>query len=186
MDSRLRTLNTFSLATLLVVIGLAGCASAPASVNEAPNSKDAPIEVSKDSQPLLGTWKLVSLVYEFQDGRPPVPLLGKNPIGYLILTPSGRMSAVLERDGRKPAKTDEERSDLLRTLISYTGKYRIEGDKWITKVDSSWNGTWNGSEQERAYRLEGDKLFVTSMWQPNSTMPGNPVAHAIMQWEREK
>ena len=120
----------------------------------------------------------MSLVYKFQDGRPPVPLLGKNPIGYLILTSSGRMAAVLEGEGRKPAKTDGERSALLRMLISYTGKYRIEGDKWISKVDSSWNGT----EQERTFRLDGDKLFVTSMWKPNSTMPGNPVAHAIMQW----
>ena len=96
------------------------------------------------------------------------------------------MAAVLEGEGRKSAKAYGERSALLRTLISYTGKYRIEGDKWITKVDSSWNGAWNGTEQERTFRLDGDKLFVTSMWKPNSTMPGNPVAHAIMQWEREK
>ena len=128
----------------------------------------------------------MSLVYEFQDGRPAILLLGKNPIGYLILTPSGRMSTVLEADGRKPAKTDDERSALLRTLIAYTGKFRIEGDKWITKVDASWNGTWNGTEQERTYRLDGDKLFVISMWQPNSTMTGNPVARAILEWEREK
>ena len=79
----------------------------------------------------------MSLVYKFQDGRPPVPLLGKNPIGYLILTPSGRMAAVLEGEGRKPAKTEGERLGLLRTFISYTGKNRSEGDKWITKVDSS-------------------------------------------------
>lgn len=144
------------------------------------------VALAQDSSKLFGTWKLVSLVYEFQDGRPPVPLLGKNPIGYLILTPSGRMAAVLEAEGRNPAKTDEERSALLRSLIAYSGKYRIEGDKWITKVDASWNGAWNGTEQERTYRLDGDKLFVTSMWQPNSTMSGNPVAHAILQWEREK
>lgn len=123
-------------------------------------------------------------MYEFQDGRPPVPLLGKNPNGYLILLPSGRMAAVLEGEGRKPAKTDEERSALLQSLIAYTGKFRIEGDKWITKVDASWNGVWNGTEQERTYRLDGDKLFVISMWQPNSTMPGNPMAHAILEWKR--
>ena len=75
---------------------------------------------------------------------------------------------------------------MLRTLISYSGKYRVEGDKWITKVDSSWNGTWNGTEQVRNYRLDGDKLFVISMWQPHSTILGNPMAHAVMQWDREK
>lgn len=186
MDFRPRVRSLLKFAALWIAIGMGGCATPPVPVSEASLAKDAPAAINLQSDPLLGSWKLVSLVYEFQDGRPPVPLLGKNPIGYLILTPSGRMAAVLEGDGRKPAKTDEERSALLRTLIAYSGKYRIEGDKWITKVDSSWNGVWNGTEQERSYRLEGDKLFVISMWQPNSSMAGNPVAHAIMQWEREK
>ena len=186
MNSKLRTLSMLRFATLSMAIGVAGCASALDPVKEAKGTSEAPTAIGGNPQALLGTWKLVSLVYEFQDGRSPVPLLGKNPIGYLVLTPSGRMAAVLEGDGRKPAKTDEERAALLRTLIAYSGKYRIEGDKWITKVDASWNGVWNGTEQERSYRLDGDKLFVISMWQPNSTMPGNPVAHAIMQWEREK
>lgn len=176
---------SFRFAPLLVAIGMAGCASEQTLLNETPATKDAPTAIGRNSQALFGTWKLVSLVYEFQDNRPPVPLLGKSPIGFMILTPSGRMAAVLEGEGRKPAKTDEERSALLRTLISYTGQYRIEGDKWTTKVDASWNGAWNGTEQERTFRLEGDKLFVISMWQPNSTMPGNPVAHAIMEWKRE-
>lgn len=172
------------LTTLMVAIGMAGCASAQTSVKEKLGTEGAPAAIGQNSQALFGTWRLVSFVYEFQDGRPPVPLLGKNPNGYLILLPSGRMAAVLEGEGRKPAKTDEERSALLQSLIAYTGKFRIEGDKWITKVDASWNGVWNGTEQERTYRLDGDKLFVISMWQPNSTMPGNPMAHAILEWKR--
>lgn len=175
-----------SCATLLLAIGLVGCATSPSQGNEAPSMKAAGSDTIRNAGPLLGSWKLVSLVYEFQDGRSPVPLLGESPIGYLILTPAGRMAAILEGEGRKPAKTDEERSALLRTLISYSGKYRVEGDKWITKVDSSWNGTWNGTEQVRNYRLDGDKLFVISMWQPHSTILGNPMAHAVMQWDREK
>ena len=171
---------------LLASLGMHGCTSSPAFINQSPSASNVPSAASPNSQALLGTWKLVSLVYEFRDGRAPVSLLGNNPIGYMVLSPAGRMAAVLEGEGRKPAKTDEERSALLRSLISYTGKYRIEGDRWITKVDASWNGAWNGTEQEREFRLEGDKLFVISMWQPNSTMPGNPEAHAIMQWEREK
>ena len=186
MVDNVRMRRTHCFATVLVAIGMAGCASAPTLVIEAPGIKDAPTVTDRSAQGLFGAWTLVSLVYEFQDNRPPVPLLGMNPIGHMILTPSGRMAAVLEGEGRKPAKTDEERSALLRTLISYTGKYRIEGDKWTTKVDASWNGAWNGTEQERTYRLDGDRLFVISMWQPNSTMPGNPMAHAIMEWKRDK
>ena len=174
--------STFKFLILLAMTGATGLVTAQVSSNQTAGVKEAPAS----PQALFGSWKLVSLVYEFQDGRPQVPLLGKNPIGYLMLSPSGRMAAVLEGEGRKPAKTDEERSALLRSLISYTGIYRIEGDKWITKVDASWNGAWNGTEQSRTFRLDGDKLFVISMWQPNSTIPGNPMAHAIMEWQREK
>lgn len=186
MKTRIRFISLFVSAALMELTGVAGVSFAQSTSKTEAHANVAANPIGQNSPSLFGSWKLVSLVYEFQDGRPSVPLLGEHPIGYLMLAPSGRMAAVLEGEGRKPAKTDEERSALLKTLISYSGKYRIEGDKWITKVDASWNGAWNGTEQVRNYQLDGDKLFVTSMWQPNSTMAGNPVAHAIMEWAREK
>ena len=51
----------------------------------------------------------------------------------------GRVMFILTGEGRKPAKTAEERADLLGTLVAYTGTYRIEGDRWIIKVDVAWN-----------------------------------------------
>jgi hypothetical protein len=36
---------------------------------------------------------------------------------------------ILTGEGREPAKTIEERADLLSTLVAYTGTYRIEGDR---------------------------------------------------------
>ena len=32
--------------------------------------------------------------------------------------------------------------------------YRLEGDKWVTKVDVSWNPAWNGTDQVRFYKLD--------------------------------
>ena len=49
------------------------------------------------------------------------------------------MIFILTGDGRKPAKTTEERANLLDTLLTYTGTYRIEGGRWITNVDVAWN-----------------------------------------------
>src|SRR5437899_4919800 len=72
----------------------------------------------------LGIWKLLSVEIEFQDGSPRRPSYGQNPTGYLIFAGQGRMMAVLEGDERTPARTDEERAVLFRTMFAYTGMYR--------------------------------------------------------------
>ena len=96
------------------------------------------------------------------------------------------MMAVLEGEGRKPGKTDEELAALFRTMFAYTGMYRLEGDKWITKVDVSWNPAWHGTEQVRFYKLESDRLQVTSAWAPSPLLPGAPMVRGVLMWEREK
>jgi hypothetical protein len=65
--------------------------------------------------------------------------LGRNPTGYVMFTPEGRATFVFTAEGRRPAKTVEERAGLLNTVVAYTGAYRLEGDKWITKVEVAWN-----------------------------------------------
>jgi len=67
-------------------------------------------------------------------------------------------------EGRKPAKTAQERADLLNSLIAYSGMYRLEGDKWITKVDVAWSPEFVGTEQTRFFRLEGNRLHVLTTW----------------------
>ena len=118
--------------------------------------------MADDRERLIGTWKLLSFDNEFQDGRPrsATLLYGQNPTGFIILTAEGRMMAIVEGEGRKPANTDEERAALLRTLLAYSGMYRVEGDKWITKVDVSWNSAYNGTDQVRVFKLEGNRLEV--------------------------
>lgn len=133
----------------------------------------------------VGIWKLVSWETEFQGSTERVSSYGKNPRGYLILTREGRMMAVLEAEGRKVAETDAERSNLLRTMVAYSGKYVVKGDTWTTKVDAAWNPAWIGADQVRTFRVEGDKLYITSMWQPNVNLDGK-MARGILVWERAK
>jgi hypothetical protein len=142
--------------------------------------------VADDGAKLVGIWKLISCETQFQDGRDSRPCFGKNPAGYIIMTPQARMMAVLEGEGRKPGKTDEELAVLFRTMFAYTGMYRLEGDKWITKVDVSWNPAWHGTEQVRFYKLESDRLQVTSAWAPSPLLPGAPMTRGVLMWEREK
>jgi hypothetical protein len=37
--------------------------------------------------------------------------------------------------------------------------YRLEGDKWITKVDVAWSPEFVDIEQTRFFKVEGDRLF---------------------------
>jgi hypothetical protein len=63
-----------------------------------------------------------------------------------------------------PAKTAQERADLLSTPVAYTGTYRIEGDRWITSVDVAWNPGRVGTEQTRFFKVDGDRLQVVTPW----------------------
>jgi hypothetical protein len=139
-----------------------------------------------DHTKILGIWKLVSYEAEFQATGEREPTLGKNPIGYIIFTPEGRFMAVLTRDGLKAPTTDQDRADLLKSIFAFTGMYRFEGDKWITKVDVSCNPAWVGTEQVRYFQLDGDRLQVTSAWVQSVTRPERGMARAILTYERVK
>jgi hypothetical protein len=139
-----------------------------------------------DRTPLIGVWKLLSYQTEFQDGSPKRATFGEHPSGYIIFTREGRMMAVLEAEGRKAPTSDADRAALLRSMFGYTGKYRMDGNRWITTVDVAWNPAWDGTEQVRSFELVGDRLTVTSMWQPAVNVPGSPVARGVLVFERVK
>src|SRR5215467_382013 len=121
-----------------------------------------------EASPLIGTWKVVSM-QTIVDGSEPQNNFGSQPKGYLVLTREGRMIGIGTAENRKGGTSDAEQLALYKSLLAYSGKYRIEGGDFITTVDVSWNESWNGTEQRRHFRIEGNKLF-------NETVPG-PSAH---------
>jgi len=139
-----------------------------------------------DSAKILGIWKLVSFESESQATGEREPTLGKNPTGYAIFIPEGRVWFVLTGEGRKAPNTDQDRADLFKSMFAYTGMYRLEGDKWITKVDVSWNPAWVGTEQVRFFKLDGDRLQVISMWVKSTTRPERGMTRGILTFERTK
>jgi hypothetical protein len=54
---------------------------------------------SADSGKIVGTWKLVSVVYEDAQTKERTPVLGEHPRGYQIATPEGRWSRWSRRTG---------------------------------------------------------------------------------------
>jgi hypothetical protein len=139
-----------------------------------------------DHAPLQGVWKVVSYEVEIQSTGRKEPLMGKNPTGYAIFTPDGRAMFVVTGEGRRPAKTIEDRAALLNTLVAYTGTYRLEGDKWITKVEVAWNPEWVGTEQTRVFKLEGNRLQVLTPWRVMPNWPGKGLTRSILTFERAK
>jgi hypothetical protein len=139
-----------------------------------------------DRANILGIWRLVSYEAEFQATGEREPTLGKNPTGYIIFTPEGRAMFILTGDGRKAPNNDQDRADLFKSMFAYTGMYRLEGDKWITKVDVSWNPAWVGTEQVRFFRFDGDRLQVISAYVQSTVRPEKGMARSIITFERAK
>ena len=110
--------------------------------------------------------------------------MGDNPTGYVIFTAEGRLSFTLSAQGRQPATTAEERSDLLSSMIAYTGSYRLEGDRWITRVDVAWNPSWVGTEQTRFYRVANDQLIVSTPWRVMPNWPEKGMTRSIVRFQR--
>jgi Lipocalin-like domain len=134
---------------------------------------------------IVGVWSLVSVVYEDQETKERTPVLGEHPRGRQIATANGQWLAVVTADGRPIPKTDAERARALQTMIAYTGRYRIEGGKVITKVEAAWNEAWVGGEQVRLVRFEGDRLFIESPPMPHPNV-NDKIVKIVVIWEREK
>ena len=80
---------------------------------------------------LLGTWKLVGAVREEIPSGATTDLFGANPQGILNYSPEGRMIALIAHGDRKAVKgkpTAAEAEALYRSMLSYAGRYTIDGD----------------------------------------------------------
>jgi hypothetical protein len=100
-------------------------------------------------------------------------------------SPAGRFFAFATADGRKPAQMPEEQAAAFRSMIAYTGKWRLEGEKFITKVDVAWNPAWVGTEQVRFWRLEENRLLITTAPLPNPNAAGSMMIGTLV-WEKEQ
>jgi hypothetical protein len=139
-----------------------------------------------DGSKVVGIWKLVAYDAESQATGAKEPVMGQHPTGYVIFTPEGRVWFVLTGEERKPAKTVEDRAELLNTLVAYTGTYRVEGDKWITKVEVAWNPEWVGTEQTRSFKVEGDRLQVVTPWRVMPNWADKGMTRSIITFERAR
>ena len=140
--------------------------------------------LAADGDGLVGTWKLVSWQVIADNGSPQ-NLFGAHPKGYLVLTPEGRSIVLTTAEKRQPGMGEKERAALQKSMLAYTGRYRVEGHDFITTVEVSWNEEWNGTEQRRHFRVEGNRLIIESAPAPSIIFPGKTDFRRIV-WERSR
>jgi hypothetical protein len=135
---------------------------------------------------LVGTWKLISAPTK-SEGGDTIDAFGPNPKGRLVLTSDGHMIVIITRADRGPAKNSDEKAALLDSMLAYSGKYTIDGDRIINRVDISHTEIFQGAlqVQTRFFSVEGDKLVLRTGLIASSFRPGQKV-ESILTWERER
>jgi len=131
-------------------------------------------------QSLVGTYRLVSIDREL-DGKPqPQPTKARH--GYLIITP--KIYALFYTDGdRKYGASEKEKTALWDTLTALSGPYRVEGNKVVISVDTSWNEVYVGTQQTRDWQLQGKRLVLSSGARPFGRDPSKTVVQR-QNWEK--
>lgn len=132
---------------------------------------------------LAGTWKLVSVSMEDVTTRETLAPWGDRPNGYLVLTLDHRFLVIQTAEARKVPQDDQDRAAAFRSMLAYSGKYRIEANTIVIAVDISWDESWIGTEQVRQYRIEGNRLFIEAAPQRYDNLSGR-VMRALLVWER--
>jgi Lipocalin-like domain len=125
------------------------------------------------SNPLVGSWKLVSFGFAIEGSDERGNVYDEHPAGSLTFTPNGRMTAILT-GGDRAAIADPQ--ELFAGMMAYSGHYRYQGtDIFVVNVDVAWHPSWVNTEQTRFFEIDGDTLSVTSPPQAHPKFPGRLV-----------
>lgn len=116
---------------------------------------------------LVGVWKLVAWVQDYDDGRVVQPF-GGGPCGRLMYSPGGHMSGVIAAGDRSEfagnaqwQASESERAQAYSSFLAYAGTYTVEGDVVTHHVVTSLFPNWVGRAQRRAAEVSGSRLMLT-------------------------
>jgi hypothetical protein len=120
---------------------------------------------------LVGAWTLSSCVErDIQTGVENYPL-GENPLGLILYTPDGYMSAQLQRPERPPfAQGDPLRASPAEyaaagsSYFAYSGRFFVDERKGSLSHEMavSFFPNWVGQRQTRLVKLDGEYLRLST------------------------
>lgn len=167
--------NTLSRKNLLEIAASFGAFAALGGAADA-----APAAVA---QGVPGAWKLESFDV-VEPGKPNKPRFGNAPLGYLIYTPSGKVSAILAAvqrpkfDSANVTAEAECQGQMLADFLAYAGSYEVRGDRVFHHVEVSVFTDLIGKTLERQFTIAGDTLTIRTI---TAGMWGN---NSILVWKR--
>ena len=139
------------------------------------------------SNPLIGTWRLISWENRsVDDGQVSYPL-GKDATGYIMYNSDGYMFVAIMGSNRLKfaaedllSGTTEEEARAEETYVSYCGPYEFRGDTVVHHVELSLFPNWVGVDQERLVELRGNRLTLST----HPILLGGIQQSAHLIWER--
>ena len=123
--------------------------------------------VAQDLQTsIVGVWKLTSFTRKDLQTGQVTNVFGEQPVGYLTYTKAGRIFAFLVGTDRKPPAgteaSDSERAELFKSMVGYTGTYKVDGSKIVVRADASWIQSWTGVDRTQNAEVIGNRLTITA------------------------
>src|SRR3954470_18455154 len=152
-----------------------------------PPTQISPVTTSE----LVGTWKLLSRVDVAADGQCRIdPILGADPVAYLIYDRTGHFSAqFMRRDrgaveeavpGRPPAGTNNN-SRAVNGYDAYFGTYSVGADDTVTQtLEGALSAADVGKVVTRRFRIAGGELIIEL---ETTASDGQPVTRTL-KWQR--
>ncbi|HET9392512.1 MAG TPA: lipocalin-like domain-containing protein [Candidatus Rubrimentiphilum sp.] len=117
---------------------------------------------------VVGAWKLESFNERVADGSFK-PRFGPNPVGYLIYTASGRVSATLSGIHRQALTSGDTSAaaahcnESVHDFLAYAGTYEIKGSTVFHTIETSVFTNLVGVTLKRGFQLSGDKLVIRTL-----------------------
>jgi Lipocalin-like domain len=120
------------------------------------------------SNPLVGTWRLLSWENRNLDGEVSHPL-GEDASGYIAYNEDGYMFVAIMGPARRLFGAEDllsgstaEKADAAQTYVSYCGRYEFHGETVLHHVELSLFPNWVGVTQERLVKISGDRLTLST------------------------
>ena len=133
---------------------------------------------------LVGAWRFQAgyfVVHETGDRR---DIFGAEPFGRVVFAPDGRMIVLITPAVRTPPESASEMAAIFKSMAAYTGRWSIDGERFVTEVDGAWDPSWVGTEQVRYYTFDGHTLSLRTMPIEHPAFPGQKVI-GYLDWLRE-
>ncbi|MBN3959475.1 lipocalin-like domain-containing protein [Nostoc sp. NMS8] len=130
-----------------------------------------------ENNPLLGTWKLMSVSAILDDGTAEEQVYGSSPIGYITYTPEGRILVIFSRSDRSllsgeihsPLSSEldlvliEERAQAFSTFSAYAGTYSVSDNIVTHHVEIASIPNRVGTDLIRTFRLFENQVTLKTL-----------------------